>query len=187
MKVKAIRSKRLGDSINQITVDTVRSYEDAVDSGSVAQAVVDAGLELASEKVINGLRNAGLGLDDGTVSAESIRLALSEKIGAEIPELSPEGIAQALNHRLSLEVGALLGVDGIDLIGGGDIAQQARTLALQAIASGRPSKLVSGSLLRELRQAAAYMAAGVEPSMRGAAGNRARQRRHRRTFKQVWQ
>ena len=184
---KAIRSRRLGDTINRETVEAVRSYEDAVDSGSVSQAVIDVALEVASERVINGLRNAGLGLEDGTVSAESIRLALSSKIGAEIEDLSPEGVAAALNASISYQVGELLGVEGLDLLGGGSIEDQARALALEAIASGRPSKLVSLSLMRELRSAAAFMAAGVPPEERPAAMNRARQRRWRITHKQTWQ
>lgn len=183
---KAIRSKRLGDSVNRKTVELVRSYDDAVDSGSVSQAVIDFGLEIAADKVTNGLRNAGLGLDDGTVSAESIRRALSGKIGAEIAELSVEGVAAALNASISYQIGEILDVEGLDLLAGGSLADQARAMALQAIASGRPSKLVSLSLMRELRSSAAYLAAGLSPGERAAAVERARARRWRAEHKQTW-
>jgi hypothetical protein len=187
MTQRAIRTKRAALSIGERTEQLTRGRDGGDDAGALVDAVVDFGLALASDKVTNGLRNAGLGLPDGTVSAESIRASLSGKIGADVAELSPEGIAEALNVRLSNEVGRLLGVDGLDLLNGGDIAAQARALALQAVASGRPSTLVNAQLMRELRQSAAYMAAGIEPALRPDAANRARQRRHRRSYKQVWE
>lgn len=187
MREKAIRTKRAALSIGEQTERLTRNRDASVSSDSISEAIINFGLVVASEKVTNGLRAAGLGLEDGTVDAESIRAALSSKIGAEISELSPEGIAEALNARLSREVADSLGVEGLDLLNGGDLIEQARALAIQAVAGGRASGLVSASLMRELRSAAAYMAAGVEPSQREAAKNREKQRRHRIIYKQVWQ
>jgi hypothetical protein len=186
MKNDVIRRKRAALSIGERAEEVTRgrTVDDSPDA--LADAVIDFGVTIASEKVANGLKAAGLGLPDGTLSAESIRIALSGKIGADIADLSPDGIADALNRRLSLEVGALLGVDGVDLLGGGDLGSQARALALQAIASGRPSKLVSASLMRELRTSAAFLAAGLSIQDKAAAQNRARQRRFRQSSKQVW-
>jgi hypothetical protein len=186
MKNSVIRTKRAALSIGERAEELTRgrSVDDAPEA--LADAVVDFAVVLASEKVKNGLRAAGLGLPDGEVTAESIKAALSGKIGAEVADLSPEGIASALNRRLSLEVGALLGVEGVDLLGGGDLLTQARELALRAIASGRPSKLVSAALMRELRSSAAFLAAGLPVSEKAAAMNRARQRRYRRTSRQIW-
>jgi hypothetical protein len=114
-------------------------------------------------------------------------LALSGKIGVELEELSTDGIAAALNKRISGEVGALLGLEGLDLFNGGDIREQARALAIQAIASGRPSKLVGPMLMKRLRTAAAYVAAGVDLETQVVASNRGRQRAYRMENKQIWQ
>jgi hypothetical protein len=184
-----IRTKRAGDSVAAKTQEVVQSYQDAVDSGSVAQAVIDFGLAIAEEKVSNGLRAAGLGLDDGTVSAESIRAALSARIGADIPELSPEGIQQALNASISYQIGRAVGLDGFDLqalLQGGSLEDWARGVALELVASGRPSRLVPASALRALKDAAALEALGMDSATRAAARNRARQKKHRESYKQVW-
>lgn len=187
MKKQAIRTKRaalaIGDRAEKLTAG--RDESDSADG--IAEALIDFGLTVASERVTNGIRAAGLGLDDGTVSAESIRLALSGKIGADIKELSPDGIAEALNARISREVGLILDVEGINLLGGGDLIEQGRALAIEAVRSGRASTLVSASLMRELRRAAAYTAAGLDVSEIKAAANRSRQRKHRISYKQVWQ
>jgi hypothetical protein len=187
MSERLIRNKRAGDAIASKINQEVRSYDEAVDSGSVADAAVNFGLEIASEKITNGLARIGLAWEDGQVSAESIKAALSAKIGAEVQDLSPEGVAQALNVSISYQVGELLGVSGLDIMGGGDLVEQARALALEAIAGGRPSKLVPLSLMRQLKRAAAFQAAGLDPQDAAKASNRARQRRHRLRYRQVWQ
>ncbi len=183
---KAIRTERLGDALNYETISLVRSQGDAADSGSIAQAVIDLGLEIASERVTNGLKEAGLSVD-GTLSAESIRQTLSAKLGAEIPELSAEGIAQALNASISYQVGELIGVEGLDIVNGGDIVDQAKQIAIESIRSGRASKLVSARLMRQLKDAAALAAGGLNAAEREKYMARARHRRFRRTSKLVWE
>ena len=187
---EAIRLKRAGDSMDAYAQGEYKTaLENAQDTGSVSQAVLDFALTLAQDKVKNGLRAAGLGLDDGEVSAESIRAALSSRIGSEVSELSPEGIMQAFNASMSYQIGRALGVEGFDLaalVNGGSVDQWARDLALQLVASGRPSKLVPAGVMRNLKDAAALVALDMSPDERQAARNRQRQRRHRQNYKQVW-
>lgn len=187
---QAIRLKRAGDSVGAFAQQEYRTaLEQAQDTGSVADAVVNFALTLAQEKVKNGLRAAGLGLDDGEINAESIRAALSARIGAEVPELSPEGIMQAFNASMSHQIGRAVGLDSFDLmalIEGGGVETWARDVALQLVATGRPSKLVPASALNALKDAAVLVSLDMSPDERRAARNRQRQRRHRENYRQIW-
>ena len=175
-----------------LALDMARNiYESIKDGGEVSEAVRDEMVNQAIERftphVAAALRRAGIDVPEGEkLSLETIRQIINAKTGLDIEELTEESIAQAVDAKMAARLSEVLGVEVSTVLDAETLKEEVKAGALEAIQSGRATKLISAAMIRAVRAAATWKRAGVPVDERRKYLQRWYAKKYRRTHRQVW-
>ena len=119
---------------------------------SVQDQLIQRAIERYSEKIGAALNRAGLEVDPQNLTLESIKAAIIEKTGLDLSDLSPSGMAEAVDRLAAQRLSAELGIE-IATVAGGALQSAIRAGVAQAIAEGRVSQLVGRGLTNQIGRA----------------------------------
>lgn len=152
---------------------------------SVQDQLIQRAIERYSEKIGAALSRAGLEVDPQNLTLESIKAAIIEKTGLDLSDLSPSGMAEAVDRLAAQRLSAELGIE-IGTVAGGALQSAIRAGVAQAIAEGRVSQLVGRGLTNRARAVMTWKRGGFDPKERIRIMGRIYQKRYRRHNVEVW-
>jgi hypothetical protein len=150
------------------------------------ESVADWALKRYDTRIRAKLRKMGIDVPgDGPVTVELLRSTVQQKSGLEIAELTPRGIADALDTRLAAELSRELGITVTTVLNEADMRAQIKAAVLDKMAGGGRSGLLSGDTLQELKLAATFARAGIVGAEKRRAMVRYYNKKYRITHRQV--
>lgn len=159
------------------------------DAGAVTAAAIGAAdwaIQKNKEHIAAALRRAGIDIDDDEgLNVRDLIPAISARAEIVIDDITPEAITDAVLRAASKYVSRELGFD-VELSGNTDWQQVAINAAMQAVATGRPNRIINGVTFGRLQLAAAASGVGMSAADRRRMQNRMAQRRYRQRNRQVW-
>ena len=166
-----------------------RIQEQAAD-GDVSEgweAVADWALNRYDTRVRARLRVMGIDVpDDGPLTVQNMLEAVRSKSGLDIVDLTPQGVTDAVDKRLAVELSRALGFEVSTVFNQDALKLEVKGRVLELLADGRGGAVVSGRSLTSLRAAATFAAQGFGPDERKKAQNRFKQKKYRKSNKLVW-
>lgn len=123
---------------------------------------------------------------DAPITVDTLLGAIKLKTGLEIEELSVDGVTSAVDGEVSRRVSSLLGVEIDSMMVLDKVKEALVKSAVEAVASGRATRLISKAIIRRIRSGATWSQQGVPTDDRKTILNREYQRRWRKKYKQVW-
>jgi hypothetical protein len=124
---------------------------------------------------------------EGPITVESIREAVSSKSGLTIEELTPQGIAKALDAKLAAELSREMRLEVSTVFDQETLKQEIKNQVIDALGSGSGAGVVTGRTLHALRFAATFAKAGIVGDEKQTLINRYKQKKYRRSHRQIWQ
>jgi len=151
------------------------------------EELADRAIARYSTHLTAAFRKNGFQLQDGEVMDSQVLMrCINEKAGLEIQHLTPDGVYSAVDAVLSAAMSSVLGVPVSSVMSVEALKQSLIDGAIEAVASGRATKLVSKALIKKMRDRKAWKAGGVEVVDRKKTMNRLYQKRYRRTHVGEW-
>ncbi len=186
-----INTARAGEALES---ETARYVWERVKNGDELTSI--AGDELADwaiEKyrphVIHAMQRAGLEVPDNItqLSAADVVQIIGDGLELQLDSLDPDSIADAMDARLSREVGRKLGIEITTLRNAESIKQACIDAVMEAVRSGKANQLISKWMVRRFKTAKAWAEAGIAAGdERRLVRNRISQRAWRKRYKWVW-
>jgi hypothetical protein len=173
--------------------DIINRWLDYMDAGLPFTEAVQA--ELADLAVMHyskplgaALRRHGFNVEDGEViDGQVLTRCINEKAGLNIQSLTADGVKSALDEKVSGRMSDLLGVEVQTIMDVDKLKEALLAGALEAVQSGRATKLITGAIIRKIKKKKAWDEGGVATDVdRAKLLNRAYQKKYRRTHRLVW-
>lgn len=185
-----ILTERAGDALKAEMVERLWArYRDGEDVSNIAEEeLADWAMDRFRPNIIHGLRRAGLDVPEDVeeFTPEMMKDYLSEQLDLKLAALTPEAVADALDERLSREVGRKLGIS-IPTLRDPEVLKQACIDAVvEAVRSGKANQLISQAMVRRFKSAKAWADAGMSKEERTRIHNVMSQRRWRKRFVWTW-
>lgn len=157
-------------------------------SEAAGQVVAEQALQRYQVHLAAAFARYGVVLEPGEqITVPVLLRVINEKTGLNVDNLTPDGVALAVDTVLAGRVSAALGVEVASVQNLDGLKQNLIDAAKQAVISGRATKLISRGMITKIRAMKAFKDAGVnEEKERLAVMNRAHQKKYRRTHKEVW-
>ena len=152
----------------------------------VGRLVADVALRHYDRRIRAYFARFGVDIGDDVLTVESIREKVRAATGLEIEELTPQGIADALERPLAAAVSELMGFEITSVFDQGQFKEQVKAHVLARLIDGEGGGVLRGQTLHRLREAATYARAGAGPAERRRLLNRAYQRKFRKSNRQTW-
>lgn len=154
--------------------------------GVLMDALASSALDRFEPKIRNGFERVGLTLPDGPLTIDGMREVIAARIGIEPASLTPEGIKQAFDEKLSQQISDDTGLSIGSVLGAG-IKEAIRAEIVRAIVDGRAHKLLDKVLLARMKRQKAFKQEGyTSPEDQRKVLLRLYQKRYRRRNRLVW-
>jgi hypothetical protein len=152
------------------------------------EGVADWALQRYDVRVRAKLRRIGLDVpEDGPLTIESIKDTINRRTGLDVQDLSVEGLREAFDKRLAVELSEALGVEVSTVFDSEAMQEQVKTAVIAKLAEGGGGSIIRGRNMTLLRASATFARAGLSQAARIQAMNRIYQKRYRRSHKQIYQ
>ena len=133
------------------------------------------------------MRRGGIEVEDGQpITLESLAELIRARSGLDIKELSADGVSKAVEERLARALSEQLGVPVTQVFDADALRAQVKAGLLEHLTRGGGAGILTYATTHRVRDTAALLAAGKEPSDKQKAQARLRQRKYRRTHKLQW-
>lgn len=166
----------------------LQAAADAVPDGDPIsfEGVIDFALEKYDRRIKAMLRKAKINLpDDGPLTVEGMKDVVRSQSGLDIETLSADGIMQAVDKRLALQMSDKLGFSVDTVLNAAAMKEQIKAAVIVKLQDGSGAGILKGKTLQTLRSVATFARAG-KLAERKKILNRMYQERYRRGHRQEW-
>jgi hypothetical protein len=151
------------------------------------ERVADWALDRYSLRIRARLEAMGLVVDaDGPLTVDAIKDAVRAKTGLDIQDLTPDGVAKALDEKLAREVSGLLRLEVSTVFDTEALKSEIKSQVIERVGGGSGAGVINRATLERLKSAATYARAGVVGDEKKREQARVRQKKYRHNHRQIW-